>query len=105
LKQETHDIKIAYKLDLDYVYICFETTDIMSVKVDHIKNRVMSIDMNPNYIGWSIIDWKSESEFNIIKSGIISIKQLNDKELNLKGYSSESKERKYITNKRDYETI
>jgi hypothetical protein len=65
----------------------------------------MSIDMNPNYIGWTIIDWKSESEFNIIKSGLISIKQLNDKDLNLKGYSSESKERKYITNKRNYETI
>jgi len=65
----------------------------------------MSIDMNPNYIGWSIIDWKSSNEFDIIKSGLISIKQLNDKELALKGYSSESKERKYIINKRNYETI
>jgi len=65
----------------------------------------MSIDMNPNYIGWSIIDWKSDTEFNIIKSGLISIKQLNDKELKLKGFSSESKERKYITNKRNYEII
>ena len=65
----------------------------------------MSIDMNPNYIGWSIIDWKSESEFNIVKSGLISIKQLNDKDLKFKGFSSESKERKYITNKRNYEII
>ena len=105
LKQEQKQIKIAYKLDLEYIYICFETTDIMSVKVDHIKDRIMSIDMNPNYIGWSIIDWESESEFNIIKSGLISIKQLNDKELALKGYSSESKECKYITNKRNYEII
>ncbi|MBO6273682.1 hypothetical protein J6O48_13035 [bacterium] len=61
--------------------------------------------MNPNYIGWSIIDWKSESEFNIVKSGLISIKQLNDKDLKFKGFSSESKERKYITNKRNYEII
>ena len=105
LKQEQKQIKIAYKLDLEYIYICFETKDIMSVKVDHIKDRIMSIDMNPNYIGWSIIDWESESEFNIIKSGLISIKQLNDKELALKGYSAESKECKYITNKRNYETI
>jgi hypothetical protein len=30
--------------------------------------------MNPNYIGWSIIDWKSESEFKVVKSGIYSIK-------------------------------
>ena len=107
LKQEQKQIKIAYKLDLDYVYICFETTDILNIKVDHINSRIMSIDMNPNYIGWSIIDWKSESEFNIVKSGLISIKQLNDKDLKLKGkgFSSESKERKYITNKRNYETI
>ena len=105
LKQEQKQIKITYKLDLEYVYICFETTDILNVKVDHINNRVMSIDMNPNYIGWSIIDWKSDTEFNIIKSGLISIKQLNDKELKLKGFSSESKERKYITNKRNYEII
>ena len=57
----------------------------------------MSIDMNPNYIGWSIIDWKSESEFNIVKSGLISIKKLNDKDLQLKGkgYSSESNKRIY----------
>ena len=107
LKQEQKQIKIAYKLDLEYVYICFETTDIYNVKTEHINNRVMSIDMNPNYIGWSIIDWKSESEFNIVKSGLISIKQLNDKDLNLrgKGFSSESNERKYITNKRQFETI
>lgn len=107
LKQEQKQIKIAYKLDLEYVYICFETTDIFNIQINHINNRVMSIDMNPNYIGWSIIDWKSESEFNIVKSGVISIKQLNDKDLNLKGkgYSSESKERKYITNKRQFEII
>jgi len=63
--------------------------------------------MNPNYIGWSIVDWKSESEFKVIKSGIYSIKELNDKDFSLKGkgFSSDSKERVYISNKRNYETI
>ena len=63
--------------------------------------------MNPNYIGWSIVDWKSESEFNVIKSGIYSIKELNDKDFDLKGkhYSSDSKERIYLSNKRNYETL
>ena len=78
LKQEQHQIKIAYKLDLEYIYICFEETDIVNIEYQVISNRVMSIDMNPNYIGWSIIDWKSESDFNIIKSDVISIKKLND---------------------------
>ena len=107
LKQEQHQIKIAYKLDLEYIYICFEETDIVNIEYQVISNRVMSIDRNTHYVGWSIIDWKSESDFNIIKSDVISIKKLNDYDQSLKdkGLSSESKERKYISNKRNYETL
>ena len=65
------------------------------------------MDLNPNYIGWSIVDWKSESEFKLVKSGIYSIKELNNKDFDLKGkgYSSDSKERIYLSNKRNYETL
>ena len=106
-KQERKEIKIAYKLDLEYVYIIFEETDIYNYETKFIKNRVLSLDLNPNYIGWTIVDWKSESEFNIIKSGVYSIKKLNDKDFSLKnkGYSSESKQRKYISDKRNFETL
>ena len=106
-KQERKEIKIAYKLDLEYIYIIFEETDIYNYETKFIKNRVLSLDLNPNYIGWSIVDWKSESEFNIIKSGIYSIKKLNDKDFNLKnkGYNSESSKRKYISDKRNFETL
>jgi len=63
--------------------------------------------MNPNYIGWSIVDWKSSLEFKVVKSGIYSIKDLNDKDFDLKGkhLNSSSPEMKYISNKRQYETI
>ena len=106
-KQERKEIKITYKLDLDYIYIIFEENDVYNYETKFIKNRVLALDLNPNYIGWSIVDWKSESEFNVIKSGIYSIKKLNDKDFNLKnkGYSSESKQRKYISDKRNFETI
>ncbi len=106
-KQELKEIKIAYKLDLEYVYIIFEETDIYNYETKFIKNRVLALDLNPNYIGWSIVDWKSESEFDVVKSGIYSIKKLNDKDFNLKnkGYSSDTKERRYINNKRNFETI
>ena len=106
-KQERKEIKIAYKLDLEYIDIIFEETDIYNYENKFIKNRVLALDLNPNYIGWSIVDWKSESEFNVIKSGVYSIKALNDKDFNLKnkGYSSESGERKYISDKRNFETI
>ena len=106
-KQERKEIKIAYKLDLEYIYIIFEETDIYNYETKFIKNRVFALDLNPNYIGWSIVDWKSESEFDVIKSGVYSIKKLNDKDfdLNNKGYSTESNERKYISDKRNFETI
>ena len=106
-KQERKEIKIAYKLDLEYIYVIFEETDIYNYETNFIKNRVLSLDLNPNYIGWSIVDWKSENEFNVIKSGVYSIKKLNDKDFNLKnkGYSSESNERKYISDKRNFETL
>ena len=106
-KQERKEIKIAYKLDLEYIYIIFEETDIYNYETKFIKNRVLSLDLNPNYIGWSIVDWKSESEFDVIKSGVYSIKKLNDIDFDLKnkGYSSESNERKYISVKRNYETL
>lgn len=106
-KQERKEIKIAYKLDLEYIYVIFEETDIYNYETKFIKNRVLSLDLNPNYIGWSIVDWKSENEFNVIKSGVYSIKKLNDKDFDLKnkGYSTESSERKYISDKRNFETL
>lgn len=50
-KQENKEIKIGYKLDLNYVYICFEETDIQKFETKQIKNRVLALDLNPNYIG------------------------------------------------------
>ena len=106
-KQENKEIKIGYKLDLNYVYICFEETDIQKFEPKQIKNRVLGIDLNPNYIGWSIVDWKSENQFNIVKSGIYSIKKLNDKDFELKDkhLDSSSPKRIYLNNKRNYEIL
>ena len=103
------DTPITYKIDYNYVYIQFDESIILNKNnnLNKIQNRVLSLDLNPNYIGWSIVDWKSESEFNVVKSGVYSIKNLNDKDFALKnkGYSSESKQRKYISDKRTFETL
>ena len=71
-----------------------------------ITNRVLSLDLNPNYIGWSITDWKSSSDFNVIKSGVYIFKNLTDEiqDLKGKGFSSESSVRKHLNNKLEYET-
>ena len=100
-------ISLTYSLDDRFIYITFDESQLSHFNSYKIKNRVMGIDLNPNYIGWSIVDWKSESEFEVVKSGVYSIKELNDYDFGLKGkgYITESKERKYISNKRQYETI
>ena len=103
--QQDKQISITYQLDNEYVYLTYDET-LLNQSVDYkpIKNRIFAIDLNPNYIGWSVVDWKSSSEFEVVKSGVISIKDINDIDFNLKNKSSESKERIYINNKRTFET-
>lgn len=105
----TNSISISYKLDKDYIYISFDESKLAN-KHENIKiqNRVLGIDMNPNYIGWSIVDWKSSSEFNVIESGVYSFKKFSDlyKQLNdLKNVSTDDPRRIKLSNKRTYETV
>ena len=103
--QKDKVISITYQLDNEYIYITYDET-LLNEYIDYkpIKNRIFAIDLNPNYIGWSVVDWKSSSNFEVVKSGVISIKDINDIDFGLKGKSSESKERIYINNKRTFET-
>ena len=102
--QNDKQISITYQLDNEYIYLTYDET-LLNQFVDckPIKNRIFAIDLNPNYIGWSVVDWKSSSKFEVVKSGVISIKDINDIDFGLKGKSSESKERIYINNKRTFE--
>ena len=106
-KQERKEIKITYKLDSSYIYISFDEQDAFSFEYPKIENRILSIDLNPNYIGYSIVDWKSSSEFRVIHSGVYSIKYLNDLDFNLKGksISSDDPKRIYLSNKRRHEIL
>ena len=96
---------ITYKLDMDYVYITFDLNHIKEYK-EYIpaKNRIFSIDMNPNYIGYSVVDWKDETNYNVISSGMFSLKPLNDKSSSLRVSTSDNKHN-YFANKRKYEVI
>lgn len=100
-------IPIDFKLDLNYIYITFDLNKLKSERIisDKIKDRYFAIDMNPNYIGYTIIDWIDGQNYKIVDKGCFSLKKLNDYDnsLNGKGFAPESKERKYISNKRNYE--
>ena len=105
IRQEQKNISITYKLDPNYIYISFDEKELaINYNRQYTENRVLSIDLNPNYIGWSIVDWLSESEFRVVKSGVYSLKYLNDIEREL-GLSSSDSRRKYISDKRRYEVL
>ena len=104
--QNNKELPITYRIDQNNIYIAYDEVELKKVEmINKIKNRFISIDSNPNYIGWSIIDWIDSDNFIIVDKGIISIKNINDKDNLLKGKSSDSKEKKYIANKRQNETI
>ena len=100
-------IPIDFKLGLEYIYISFDLNKLKSKKVisEKIKDRYFAIDMNPNYVGYTVIDWFDGQNYKIVDKGCFSLKKLNDYDDSLKGkgFSSDSKERKYISNKRNYE--
>ena len=105
LEQEKCSIPITYKLDLEYVYLTFDESAINKINIrPKLKDRIFAIDLNPNYVGWTVVDWKSEKSYKLIKSGLISLKPLNDYENNLK-VSSDSPQKKYVANKRKFEII
>ena len=107
LRQLSKDLAITYKIDQEYIYISFDEDKLYETKLNYgkVNNRVLGIDLNPNYIGWSIVDWKDESEYKVIKSGIYKIKDLNDYKKKFKGQKSNSKDRIWLSNKRNYETV
>ena len=110
MHQVAGDMPITYKIDAQYVYISYKVKELYkNAKVvnrpKQIQDRVLAIDLNPNYVGWSVVDWKSHSDFYIVESGSITIKDLNDAEYALKRQhlSSSHKKRKKITNERHNE--
>ena len=102
--QKAKCISLTYQLDLEYVYITFDNSIFENHRYAIKSNRVMSIDVNPNYIGWSVCDWKQDYEFSLVASGMFSLEPLNQYQNSL-SVSSDSKQAKYITNKRRYEVI
>lgn len=106
--QESKSLPISYQLSQDYIYIMFDEKELYTVKeYKHIKDRVMAIDINPNYIGWSIVDWKSSSDYTLVKHGVFNIKPINDKENALvnEHVTSEDKRKIYLNNKRKHEVM
>lgn len=102
--QNSNAIPITYKLDKKFIYISFDYNSINNYSYKVKENRVIAIDMNPNYLGYSVVDWKDCEHYQVIESGSFSLKALNDYQKSI-SVSSDSKESLYINNKRKHEII
>ena len=102
--QETKQVAITYKLSLDNIFLSFDYSILKQNIYKIKKDRIIAIDMNPNYLGYSIVDWKDENSYNTVDKGVFDISLINQKENELHVSSNDPKKR-YIKNKRDYELI
>ena len=102
--QNNKQVAITYRLDLEYIYLTFDYNLLKTYTYKVKPNRIIAIDLNPNSIGWSVVDWFTENKYNIIQSGTFSLKPLNDYR-DSKSVASNSEFHKYITNKRNHEII
>lgn len=102
--QNSKEIPITYKLNKKFIYISFDYNSITNYSYKVKENRVIAIDMNPNYLGYSVVDWKDSEHYQVIESGSFSLKELNDYQKSI-SVSSDSEEALYINNKRKHEII
>lgn len=106
--QEAKSLPITYELSQEYVYVIFDEKQAYDPpKREVVRNRVMALDLNPDYVGWTIVDWKGSSEFSLVKRGVYSFKPLNDKENRIisLGIPSDDKRVVHMRNKRRHEVF
>ena len=95
LNELCHDKKatVSIRLNNDYIWITYDEKLLdNSMKFSELKdNRVMGLDLNPNYIGLSVIEFDKENSFKVLYKQVFDLKRLT--------YKNVSK------NKRQYEII
>lgn len=93
--------QVAYsiKLTSDHAYISFDNKLTESTK--HIENRCIGIDLNPNFIGVSVLEFDQDKTFKVLDSKMYDIQLLTGRS----GKSSGHKISKHLHNKLKHETV
>lgn len=95
-------ITVSVKLSEKYVWLTYDESLIYDARFNKLKSkRVLGIDMNPNYIGLSVIEFDKHDEFNVLHKQVFDLSKLTISS----GKASTDYKSKYITNKLKHETI
>ena len=77
-------IPVTIRLKKDHIYISYDETIVEKEKQfkDLFKNRVLGIDLNPNYFGISIIEFDHKDKYHVIHKEVIDLNELQKKNKN-----------------------
>ena len=96
-------LSITVSLNKEFIYLTYDETVIPKEnKFKDLKNnRVLGIDLNPNYIGLSVIEFDKQDKFKVLFKEVADLSKLNT----LLNVSSNHKKQIKQNNKRDFELI
>ena len=77
-------IPVTVCLKKDHIYLSYDEKIVEKEKQfkDLFKNRVLGIDLNPNYFGISIIEFNHKDKYRIIYKEVIDLNKLQEKSKN-----------------------
>lgn len=100
---EQKKITITVSFNNEFVWISFDESLLKLEEKfkDLKKNRVLGLDLNPNYIGLSVLEFDKNDEFKVLHKQVFDFTELNKKS----GKSSTDSSSVYLNNKSKYEKI
>ena len=77
-------IPITFRLKKDHIYLSYDEKIVEQEKQfkDLFKNRVLGIDLNPNYFGISIIEFNRHDKYKVIHKEVIDLNELQKQSKN-----------------------
>ena len=99
---DSKQISVTVSLTKSDIYLAFDESKITDCNFKDLKkNRVLGIDMNPNYIGLSVLEFDRNDNFKVLSKQVFDLSKLTKKS----SKSSNDKKSKYLTNKLHHEII
>ena len=100
---EQKQVTITVSFNNEFVWISFDESllkleeEFKNLK----KNRIMGLDLNPNYIGLSVLEFDKNDNFKVLHKQVFDFTKLNQKS----GNASTDSLSKYLKNKSKFEKI
>ena len=77
-------IPVTFRLKKDHIYLSYDEKVVEKEKQFKglFKNRILGIDLNPNYFGISIIEFNRQDKYRVIHKEVIDLNKLQEKSKN-----------------------